>query len=130
MESLLRYFHLRGSNPGPLLCLTRVKLNSIISNLLNVCNIGGDYTGHSFRMGAATTAARVGIPNNMIKTLGRWSSEACRLYIRPSEDDIARVSKKNNVCNFLSGNHCPTLTDFANLAPGLYGIFLASQLSS
>ena len=35
-----------------------------------------------------------------------------------------------NVCNFLSGNHCATLTDFVNLAPGLYGIFLASQLSS
>ena len=76
------------------MCLTRVKLSSIISNLLTVCNIGRDYTGHSFRMGAATTAARVGIPDNMIKTLGTWSSEAYRLYIRSSEDDIARVSKK------------------------------------
>ena len=75
--------------------LTRIKLSSIISNLLKVCNIGGDYTGHSFRMGAATTAARVGIPDNMIKTSGHWSSEAYRLYIRSSEDDIARISKKN-----------------------------------
>ena len=85
-----------------------------------MCNIGKDYTGHGFRMGAATTAARVGIPDNMIKTLGRWSSEAYRLYIR----------SKKNFCNFLSGNHCATLTDFVNLAPGLCGIFLASQLSS
>ena len=80
-------------------------------------------------MGAATTAARVGIPDNMIKALGRWSSEVYRLYIRSSEDDISRVYKKN-FCNFLSGNHCATLTDFVNLAPGLYGIFLASQLRS
>ena len=29
--------------------------------------MGVDYTGHSFRMGAATTAARVGIPDDMIK---------------------------------------------------------------
>ena len=100
VEALLRYLHLRGSNPGPLFvfengsALTRVKLSSVISNLLKVCNIEGDYTGHSFRIGAATTAARVGIPDNMIKTSGRWSSEAYRLYIRSSENDIARVSKK------------------------------------
>ena len=71
-----------------------LKLSSVISNLLKVGNIEGDYTGHSFRIGAATTAARIGIPDNMIKTLGRWSSEAYRLYIRSSEDDIAKVSKK------------------------------------
>ena len=100
VEALLRYLHLRGSNPGPLFVfengspLTRVKLSSVISNLLKVCNIEGDYTGHSFRIGAATTAAMVGIPDNMIKTLGRWSSEAYRLHIRSSKDDIARVSKK------------------------------------
>ena len=87
VEALLRYLHLRGSNPGPLFVfengspLTRVKLSFVISNLLKVCYIEGGYTGHSFRIGAATTAARVGIPDNMIKTLGRWSSEAYRLYI-------------------------------------------------
>ena len=59
-----------------------------------MCNIEGDYTGHSFRIGSATTADRVGIPDNMIKTLGRWSSEPYRLYIRSSQDDIARVSEK------------------------------------
>ena len=76
------------------MCLTRVKQSSVISNLLKVCNIERDYTGNSFRMGAATTAARVGIPDYMIKTSGLWSSEAYRLYIRSSEDDIARVSKE------------------------------------
>ena len=100
MEALLRHLHLSGSNPNPYFVfedgshLTRVKLASVISNLLKVYNIEGDYTGHSFRIGAATTAARAGIPDNMIKTLGRWSSEAYRLYIRSSEDDIAGVSKK------------------------------------
>ena len=74
--------------------LTRVKLSSVIRNLLKVCIIEGGYTGHSFRTGVATTAARVGTPDNMIKTLGRWSSEAYGLYIRSSDDDNAGVSKQ------------------------------------
>ena len=87
VEALLRDLHLRSSNPNPLFVfedgspLIQVKLSSVISNLLKVCNIEGDYNGHSFRMGAATTAVRAGIPDNMIKTLGRWSGEAYRLHI-------------------------------------------------
>ena len=32
------------------------------------------YNGHSFRVGAATTAAAAHIPDYMIQTLGRWNS--------------------------------------------------------
>ena len=32
-----------------------------------------------------------------------------------------------NFCNFLSVSHCAALTDFVNLSPRVYGIFLASQ---
>ena len=40
------------------------------------------YSGHSFRIGAATTAAAAGVPDHVIKTLGRWESSAYLLYIR------------------------------------------------
>ena len=100
VEALLKYLHFRGGSPGPPFIfpdgspLTRDLLNSKIRNLLVSCGVVGDYMGHSFRIGAATTAARVGLPDHLIKTLGRWSSDAYKLYIRTSELDIAAVSSK------------------------------------
>ena len=40
-----------------------------------------DYAGHSFRIGAATTAHSRGLNDSTIQTLGRWSSTAYLVYI-------------------------------------------------
>ena len=40
------------------------------------------YLGHSFRIGAATEAAKLGMSENAIQQLGRWSSNAVKNYIR------------------------------------------------
>ena len=40
------------------------------------------YKGHSFRSGAATSAAEMGVPDWLIKCMGRWASDAYQTYIK------------------------------------------------
>ena len=35
-----------------------------------------EYACHSFRIGTATLSVLAGVPDHVIKTLGRWESEA------------------------------------------------------
>lgn len=88
VRALIQYLHLRGSTPGPLFLLAdgtplnRQWLSSTIQSILSSAGVPGCFTGHSFRIGAATSAASRGLPDHLIKTLGRWSSDAYQLYIR------------------------------------------------
>ena len=56
--------------------------------------IPGNFSSHSFRIGAATVAARNGVPDHLIQSMGRWSSNAYQLYIRTPSDALAALSKK------------------------------------
>ncbi|XP_026138202.1 proline-rich protein 36-like [Carassius auratus] len=47
-----------------------------------------NFSSHSFRIGAATTAAQKGLSQNQIQALGRWSSEAFKSYIRYNQSHI------------------------------------------
>jgi hypothetical protein len=42
---------------------------------------GARFSGHSFRIGAATSALMAGVPDVVIQHLGRWKSDAFKRYV-------------------------------------------------
>ncbi|XP_033736948.1 uncharacterized protein LOC117325109 [Pecten maximus] len=76
------------------LILTRTLFISKFRHALECVGINSNkYNGHSFRIGAATTAAQANIEDHMIKTLGRWSSDAYCRYIRTSTSSIKNAQR-------------------------------------
>lgn len=52
------------------------------------------YSGHSFRRGAATWAASIGMSSTEIKTLGRWNSDCFQLYVDAGPPSHAKAGAK------------------------------------
>ena len=47
-----------------------------------------NFSGHSFRIGAASTAASRGLGDHTVQLLGRWTSQAYQSYIRTNLQDL------------------------------------------
>jgi len=53
---------------------------------LNVCGLNTKLCkAHSFRIGFATEASHTGYSTETIMSLGRWKSDAYKLYLRQSK---------------------------------------------
>ena len=101
VAALMAYLVVRGKGKGPLFRfedgrpLTRPRLVTAVRDALKSAGFQPDlYSGHSFRIGAATTAAAFGVPVDVIKALGRWKSEAYQLYVTLPSDELSQISKK------------------------------------
>ncbi|XP_073498485.1 uncharacterized protein [Phyllobates terribilis] len=65
--------------------LSRFQVIAVLKKCLKAGGISPkDFSGHSFRIGAATEAARRGLGDRLVKKIGRWESILFRSYIRPA----------------------------------------------
>ena len=99
VAAVLNYLSVRPSTPGPLFVfasgspLTRAGLVDHLRESLRQAGIdSSQYSGHSFRIGAATAAAAAGYSDSAIQSFGRWKSDAFVSYIRTAPDQLARVA--------------------------------------
>ena len=94
--AMLCYLAVRGFDKGSLFQskngtpLTRQELVGKVKTALSQAGIDpSHYSGHSFRIGAATTAAACGINDATIQLLGCWKSDWYMRYIRHSHQQLA-----------------------------------------
>ena len=83
------YLNMRSKTDGALFIhfggnkLTRYQFHAVLKKC--VARLGwllGNFASHSFRIGAATTAAMNGVPLNVIMGKGRWKTVVAKRYIR------------------------------------------------
>ena len=96
VKALVSYLLVRGERAGPLFLfedgrfLTRQRFVKEVREALRKAGVDcTKYCGHSFRIGAATTAASRGMEDSLIMTLGRWRSLAYADYVKIPREQLA-----------------------------------------
>ena len=101
LAALLNYLAARPPITGPLLVTSDGKplTKPMLVKLLKATLESAGYQPqalimvmHSFLIGAATTAAANEVPETLIKTLGRWSSNAFQTYSKIPKETLAQLS--------------------------------------
>ena len=89
VKHLYSFAVVRGEAQGPFfitkrgLPLTTYNFSKVFKQAILRLGLDADlFKPHSFRIGAATYCAQQGIPEHVIMSLGRWSSQAFKKYIR------------------------------------------------
>ena len=112
VATMADYLSAWGSSPAPLFHfqngsgLHRQQLVTVVRSALTDQGFNAsEYCSHSFRIGAATTAAQNGIADCTIKMLDRWESSAYQLYVRTPRTNLASYTRK--LTNKLTNHFCP-----------------------
>ncbi|KAF5393592.1 hypothetical protein D9757_000002 [Collybiopsis confluens] len=72
-------------------------ISTLKSRLLSIGVDPAGYSGHSFRRGAATSAAAAGYSDYEIQLLGRWRSDAYKLYLDVPVGRLLHLSARLHV---------------------------------
>ena len=89
VAAVQEFVEARGPSPGPLFAhadgsaFSHARVQVLLNVIFTACGMDPRrYKGHSFRIGAASEAARAGYSDAQIRLMGRWKSDAFRKYIR------------------------------------------------
>ena len=99
IAALSKYLQCRGDVHGPLFVrrggapLSRALLTDWLRGIVTSAGLDGNYSSHSFRIGAATMAGKNGVPDHIIQSLGRWTSNAYQMYIRTAPEVLAKFTR-------------------------------------
>ena len=74
---------------------SRQLVTDSLRGILRELGFTGNYSGHSFHRGTATSAREAGLSDSEIQLLGRWKSDAYKLYIQANPAIIWIVSKRH-----------------------------------
>ena len=80
---------------GVTLTIAATGVTDSLRQTLKELVFSGNYSGHSFRRGVATSARETGLSDAEIQLLGRWKSDAYKLYIQANPARIWIVSKRH-----------------------------------
>ena len=99
VQAIMCYVMMRRSTPGPFFqnaagaTVTKPWFVKEIRARLAECGLHqSDFAGHSFRIGAATTAAMAGVEDSTIQIMGRWHSAVFLRYVRVPKGRLASLS--------------------------------------
>ena len=98
VAAILAYVAIRRDRQGPFFLTTKkapLTKQAFVEEIRKVRALElpeDSYAGHSFRIGAATSAAFVGIEDSTIQLLGRWQSGAFLRYIKTPHEQLAAMS--------------------------------------
>ena len=101
VQAILAYIAKRDTRPGPFFLrsdsspATKQWFVQRLRSILEAVGLPqSSYAGHSFRIGAATTAALAGLEDSLIQKMGRWNSSAFLVYVRTPQDQLAAVARQ------------------------------------
>ena len=99
VAAVLGFIASRGSQPGHFFLNSKgetLQKPTFIAKIRQILeNLGfpqHQYAGHSFMIGAATSATLAGVENSTIQLLGHWKSAAFLRYVRTPEDRLVALS--------------------------------------
>ena len=70
-------------------------VNSLIKKLMARVGVGDEgFSTHSLRIGGATALFAAGASETVIRTMGRWSSDIHRLYVRACFEQCCEWTRK------------------------------------